>query len=493
MALTYTNKVCLAPMVRSGELPIRLLALRYGCDLVWSPEYIDRKIIQTQRRVNAELNTIDYIIPNNKDPSKMKHNQDNVVFRKHPEETGKLIFQLGTSTPELAVEAALRVIEDVDGIDLNCGCPKSFSTHGGMGAELLKTPDILCSILRALVEKVGNPNKKPISCKIRLLPNFEASKLLIEQICQTGIRNLTIHCRTPIMRNRQDPFWNYLPKLIPIIESHGISVILNGNFQGRGDLTSLQEALGNPNLSIMIAEGAEANPSIFINTNTNTNNSNTHSVANTPSLPKTQAEIINEVVELGKKYYLYSGTKYMVSNMTPGKSIYFQKFARLKSFEQMEEVIKEMNNEGGCEDESKNLREVSNFSARSNTSTTTSTSIDKIYKIMTKDCQKPRFWDAEGYQNYMAQRRNEMQKYFKNWNEVEMLKDLNDTPTPRTNETFNSGNKRQGKSKNSNNNNKTKGDKETEKALKRHSQQEEIENKVKVQKLDGDAIHAQMV
>lgn len=31
----YRGKFVLAPMVRSGELPSRLLALHYGADLVW--------------------------------------------------------------------------------------------------------------------------------------------------------------------------------------------------------------------------------------------------------------------------------------------------------------------------------------------------------------------------------------------------------------------------------------------------------------------------
>lgn len=31
----YRGKVVLAPMVRSGELPTRLLSLQYGADLVW--------------------------------------------------------------------------------------------------------------------------------------------------------------------------------------------------------------------------------------------------------------------------------------------------------------------------------------------------------------------------------------------------------------------------------------------------------------------------
>lgn len=31
----YRGKIVLAPMVRSGELPSRLLALHYGAGLVW--------------------------------------------------------------------------------------------------------------------------------------------------------------------------------------------------------------------------------------------------------------------------------------------------------------------------------------------------------------------------------------------------------------------------------------------------------------------------
>ena len=33
--VTYNNKIILAPMVRIGTLPMRLLALRYGADLVY--------------------------------------------------------------------------------------------------------------------------------------------------------------------------------------------------------------------------------------------------------------------------------------------------------------------------------------------------------------------------------------------------------------------------------------------------------------------------
>ena len=37
----YRGTVVLAPMVRSGELPSRLLALKYGADLVWGESHTE--------------------------------------------------------------------------------------------------------------------------------------------------------------------------------------------------------------------------------------------------------------------------------------------------------------------------------------------------------------------------------------------------------------------------------------------------------------------
>jgi len=37
----YRNTVVLAPMVRSGELPSRLMALKYGADLVWGQSIVE--------------------------------------------------------------------------------------------------------------------------------------------------------------------------------------------------------------------------------------------------------------------------------------------------------------------------------------------------------------------------------------------------------------------------------------------------------------------
>lgn len=53
--LRYDNKIILAPMVRVGTLPMRLLALRYGAEIVYSEEIIDWKLLKTYRQVNGEI------------------------------------------------------------------------------------------------------------------------------------------------------------------------------------------------------------------------------------------------------------------------------------------------------------------------------------------------------------------------------------------------------------------------------------------------------
>ena len=53
--------VCLAPMVRLTTLPLRLLAVPYGADVVFSEELIDRKLAGCQRVVNARLGTVDFL------------------------------------------------------------------------------------------------------------------------------------------------------------------------------------------------------------------------------------------------------------------------------------------------------------------------------------------------------------------------------------------------------------------------------------------------
>lgn len=258
--LDYSAKFVLAPMVRIGELPTRLLALKYGADLVWGPEIIDKKLLTCERRINTALNSVDFI---SKSGNKKVPGCTDLVFRTVPDlEKDKVVFQMGTANAELAVQAALIVVNDVGAIDINAGCPKHFSIHSGMGAALLSTPDLLCDILTSLVEKVGKPNNKPISVKIRLLPKKEDSLALVSRLVQTGISNLTLHCRTREMRNREAPIRDYVDEIRDICHENGVSFIINGSVTSYKDFVELQEKFGDK-VGAMIASAGELNPTCF--------------------------------------------------------------------------------------------------------------------------------------------------------------------------------------------------------------------------------------
>lgn len=322
----YAGKLCLAPMVRSGELPTRLMALKYGADLVWSPEIIDRKIRTCTRVENKELGTVDFIETG-------KNNAKNsLIFRTNRSvEEGKLIFQLGSADPEIAVEGALKVINDVDGIDLNCGCPKPFSTHGGMGAALLSTPDLLTLILSNLVEKVGKPHGKPISAKIRLLDTKDAGPTLelVEKICATGIANLTVHCRTRDMRNRELPVRDFVTQIYDIVSKHNISLVVNGAFRCKREFNEFQRQIGNNKVGGMMAEAAESNPSVFSDS------------------PLPWKEVLVEFVKTAISCDNHpSNTKYIILNQLPGKSKYYQQICKVKKNEDFLKIVESIEGEG---------------------------------------------------------------------------------------------------------------------------------------------------
>ncbi|XBW38088.1 hypothetical protein QEN19_003675 [Hanseniaspora menglaensis] len=324
MPVVYKGALCLAPMVRAGNLPTRILALQNKVDLVWSPEIIDKKIITCDRVINKESNTIDYLAPYPENRSKKDGVKRECVFRTHfgGEEKGKLIFQIGTSDPDLAVQAALKVIEDVDGIDVNSGCPKPFSVHSGCGAALLRTPDRLESILRNLVEKVGKPYSKPISVKVRILESEESTLSLLSQILKTGISNLTVHCRTPDMRNRQSPIREYIPKIYNLCKENNVSLIMNGGLLNKKDFIKIRKEMGlDVDVGGMFADKAEENPTLFLDD------------------PLPWYQVLINYIDIAKKLNNpIHNTKYMLTRILRTDKI-DKAFVSVKSYEEIDYLI----------------------------------------------------------------------------------------------------------------------------------------------------------
>ncbi|BEI86809.1 hypothetical protein CcaverHIS002_0701550 [Cutaneotrichosporon cavernicola] len=226
--LVYSNKLVLAPMGWCGP-----------------PEIVDKAIIGAQRSVDPETGIVTY------------HKGQGAIWTTHPIEKPFVIFQIGSSDPKLAAEAAKVVEQDVSGIDLNCGCPKPFSTHSGMGAALLSTPDLLLDILRSVLRAVD----VPVSCKIRLLAGQQDTRHLASRILRTGVRNLTVHCRTRDMRPRERAIWDRLRDIVELGERRGVNVICNGDGEGAVNWEKIKEETGAS--SAMLARSAENNPSVF--------------------------------------------------------------------------------------------------------------------------------------------------------------------------------------------------------------------------------------
>ncbi|OBZ68467.1 tRNA-dihydrouridine(20) synthase [NAD(P)+] [Grifola frondosa] len=246
----YKDGIMLAPMVRSGALPTRLFALKHGAKLVWGPETVDKAILHAERSVDPVTGVVSY------------NGKTKAIFTTHPIEKPFLIYQIGSADPELAVQAAKTVMQDVAGFDLNCGCPKPFSTHSGMGAALLSNPDLLCAILTAL--RTAMPPEIPISAKIRLLPSQEDTLKLVERIVNTGVTALTVHCRTRSMRMKDKAVIERLREIVEFIEGLGrdVAVIENGDCVGFEDARRIRRITAGAH-SVMIATAAEANPTCF--------------------------------------------------------------------------------------------------------------------------------------------------------------------------------------------------------------------------------------
>ncbi|CUS07338.1 unnamed protein product [Tuber aestivum] len=314
---TMAGKCVLAPMVRTGELPTRLLALRYGADLVWGPETVDKGIIGTQRVVNSKINCIDFVKPQNGGQYDEK-----VIFRTYPTmEAGKLIFQLGTASPELAVEAAKIVVSDVAGIDVNSGCPKHFSIHSGMGAALLKNPDRLVDILTSLVTEVGVPNSVPISVKIRLLEPHSDTIGLVQRLCTTGISRVTVHCRTIPMRPREPAVRDVLSDIANVCREAGIECFANGDVDSRAHA---EELIGKHGVDgCMIARAAETNPSVFL-----------------PGEKLPWLDVAKEYTRIAVEVdNHFPNIKFCLSHIIPGKTDLYPLISRSKTARQICEIL----------------------------------------------------------------------------------------------------------------------------------------------------------
>lgn len=335
----FLNTEILAPMVRASTTPLRILALNYGADLVYTEEIIDRAITSTDRIINNDLNTIDYVKKMSSFSPKVQRRMKNkgetqpVVLRIVPSiERGKLIYQMGTGESNLALPAATMVANDVDGIDINMGCPKKFSVSGGMGSALLSDLPRACDIIKTLRRNLNIP----VSCKIRLLEDDKKTVDFITGLVNAGANAVTIHGRMVGDESTTSARLDRLVETVRLVKSTGsinVPIIINGDLFTRNDMINLRKKSGAD--GVMLARPALYNTSIFRKPpeeeETNQNNESeeneegeTRYGYESPLL-LTKTQVVQDYLTQSIKYKThYKNVKYVVCEMlsnrrNPGK------------------------------------------------------------------------------------------------------------------------------------------------------------------------------
>lgn len=200
----------LAPMEDVTDASFRVLCREQGADMVYTEFIPSDGLIRDAVKAIAKMRTLEAEAP--------------------------VGIQIYGHIPESMVDAAKmadRAAEIAGGhgadvIDINFGCPVSKIAGRGAGSGMMREPDKMVAITKAVVEAVD----KPVTVKTRLGWD-ENSKIIVElaeRLQDVGIKALTIHGRTRCQLYKGSADWTLIgavknnPRMhIPIIGNGDIT------------------------------------------------------------------------------------------------------------------------------------------------------------------------------------------------------------------------------------------------------------------------------
>ena len=230
----------LAPMEDVTDASFRVLCREQGADLVYTEFVNSDGLVRDVPRTIAKMRT--------------------------SEEEAPIGIQIYGQHPEAMVDAA-RMAEraaelagghGADLIDINFGCPVSKIAGRGAGSGMMREPDKMVAITRAVVEAVN----KPVTVKTRLGWD-ENSKIIVElaeRLQDAGIQALTIHGRTRSQLYKGAADWTLIGAVKANPRMH-IPIIGNGDVT---DGPSAREAFERYGVdAVMIGRATYGHPWIF--------------------------------------------------------------------------------------------------------------------------------------------------------------------------------------------------------------------------------------
>jgi tRNA-dihydrouridine synthase B len=222
----------LAPMAGVSESPFRLIARRFGADVVVS-EFISAVGVARG----------------------LEHLFQDMRFEEAERPIGIQLYGAGATVMARAAEMVTEACKP-DFIDINFGCPvkKVVKNNGGSGC--LKDLGLVQRIIRA----VQSATHLPVTVKIRSgWDDTQRDPVTIAARCrEAGARALTLHARSRTQMFSGEANWDEIARVVEVLD---IPVIGNGDITSAADVVAMRAHTGCA--GVMIARGSFGNPWIF--------------------------------------------------------------------------------------------------------------------------------------------------------------------------------------------------------------------------------------
>lgn len=224
------NRVVLAPMAGVCNSAFRKIIKEMGCGLLYAEMVSDKAIVYDNEKTKEML----YMT----------------------EEERPIAQQIFGSDKESFVSAAKIIEKEMkpDIIDINMGCPvPKVALRAQAGSALLKNPEKVYEIVKAVVESVNIP----VTVKIRSgWDNNSINAVEISKMCEkAGASAITIHGRTRSQGYSGKADWNIIKQ---VKENISIPVIGNGDILNCYDAKKMLDETGCD--AVMIGRGTLGNP-----------------------------------------------------------------------------------------------------------------------------------------------------------------------------------------------------------------------------------------
>ena len=170
---------------------------------------------------------------------------------------GTAALQLFGREPDLMAEAARQLrSKGFEFFDLNFGCPAPKITGNGEGSALMREPELIGRIVRAMVDAVD----VPVTVKIRAgWDEGSVNAVQVAQICeQAGAAAIAVHGRTRVQQYSGRADWSVIREVKRRVS---VPVLGNGDIRCGADALRMLDETGCD--GVLIARAAQGNPWIF--------------------------------------------------------------------------------------------------------------------------------------------------------------------------------------------------------------------------------------